>query len=96
MECLWEFKSLETNLMTIGFENAKWLINKVKRCIKKNSFHWNFFGDFIFNRRNHYFNSFTYDRFLDILPVKIIMGLAIGMMLVEVCENLDISLVANI
>jgi hypothetical protein len=31
--------------------------------------------------------------FWDVLPVKIIMGLAIGMMLVEACENLDISLV---
>ena len=30
--------------------------------------------------------------FWDVLPVKIIMGLAIGMMIIEACENLNIPL----
>ena len=31
--------------------------------------------------------------FWDVLPVKIIMGLAIGMMIIEACEGFNISLI---
>ena len=31
--------------------------------------------------------------FWDVLPVKIIMGLAIGMMIIEACESFNISLI---